>query len=114
MGIRAKHIYALTFGIAAALAGAAGAMVSAVTTFSPADVGRFTVLSFVVSVLGGLGNMYGALAGGLLLGVIQSWGGQYLPGTYVNAVAFAVLIVVLVVRPQGLVGKAYYGRRLEV
>jgi branched-chain amino acid transport system permease protein len=114
MGIKARHIYALTFGIASALAGAAGAMVSVVSTFSPADVGRFTVLSFVISVLGGLGNMYGALAGGLLLGVIQAWGGQYLPGTYVNAVAFVVLIVVLVLRPQGLVGKAYYGRRLEV
>lgn len=114
MGIRARHVYALTFGIAAGLAGAAGAMVGTVGTFSPADAGRFTLLSFVCAVLGGLGNMYGALAGGLLLGLVQAWGGQYLPGTLVNAIAFAVLIVVLIVRPSGLLGRAFYAARVEV
>lgn len=114
MGIRARHTYALTFGIAAALAGAAGAMVGTVDTFSPADAGRFTLFSFVVAVLGGLGNMYGALLGGLVLGLAEAWGGQYLPGTLVNAVAFGVLVIVLVVRPSGLVGRAYSATRLEV
>jgi branched-chain amino acid transport system permease protein len=65
-------------------------------------------------VLGGLGNMWGALYGGLLLGLVQSWGGQLLPGTLVNAVAFAVLVLVLAIRPQGLAGKAFYAARLEV
>lgn len=114
MGIRARHVYALTFGIAAALAGAAGAMVGTVGTFSPTDAGRFTLLSFVIAVLGGLGNMYGALAGGLLIGLVQAWGGQYLPGTLVNAIAFAVLILVLIVRPTGLLGKPFYAARVEV
>lgn len=114
MGIRARHIYALTFGLSAALAGAAGAMVATVGTFSPADAGRFTLFSFVVAVLGGLGNMYGALVGGLVLGLVEAWGGQYLPGTLVNALAFGVVIVVLVVRPSGLVGKSFYATRLEV
>jgi len=113
MGIRAAHVYALTFGIAAALAGAAGAAVSAVGTFSPADAGRFTLFSFVAAVLGGLGTMSGALYGGLLLGLVESWGGQLLPGTLVNAVAFAVLVLVLAVRPQGLAGKAFYAARVE-
>jgi len=114
MGIRARHVYALTFGIATALAGMAGAMIGTVGTFSPAAAGSFTLMSFVVAVLGGLGNMYGALIGGLVIGLVQAWGGQYLPGTWVNALAFLVLIVVLVLRPVGLVGKAFYAARLEV
>ena len=75
MGIRARHVYALTFGIATALAGMAGAMIGTVGTFSPAAAGSFTLMSFVVAVLGGLGNMYGALAGGLVIGLVQAWGG---------------------------------------
>jgi len=114
MGIKAAHVYALTFGIAAALAGAAGAGVAAVSTFSPADAGRFTLFSFVAAVLGGLGNMSGALYGGLLLGLVESLGGQLLPGTQVNALAFAVLVLVLAIRPQGLAGKAFYAARVEV
>ncbi|MDN3357545.1 branched-chain amino acid ABC transporter permease [Actinomadura sp. DC4] len=114
MGIRARHVYALTFGIAAALAGVAGSAVATVGTFSPADAGRFTLFSFVAAVLGGLGNMYGALLGGLVLGLVEGWGGQLLPGTLVNAVAFAVLVVVLAVRPQGIAGRAFYSARVEV
>jgi branched-chain amino acid transport system permease protein len=114
MGIKAAHIYALTFGLAAAMAGAAGAAVGAVSTFSPADAGRFTLFSFVAAVLGGLGNMSGALYGGLVLGLVESWGGQLLPGTLVNALAFAVVVVVLAVRPQGLAGRAFYASRVEV
>lgn len=114
MGIGARHVYALTFGIATGLAGAAGAAVGAVNTFSPADAGRYTLLSFVAAVLGGLGNTSGALLGGLVLGVVEAWGGQLLGGTWINAVAFAVLVIVLAVRPQGLAGKAYYASRVEV
>jgi branched-chain amino acid transport system permease protein len=114
MGIRAKHVYALTFGISAAMAGAAGTVVGVVGTFSPADAGRFTLFSFVASVLGGLGNMYGALLGGMVLGLVESWGGQLLPGTLVNAVAFAVLVLVLAVRPEGIAGRAFYSSRVEV
>jgi branched-chain amino acid transport system permease protein len=114
MGIRARHAYAMTFAIAAALAGMAGTMVGTVGTFNPAAAGGFTLLSFVIAVLGGLGNMYGALVGGLVIGLVEAWGGQYLPGTWVNALAFAVLVLVLVFRPSGLVGRAYYAARVEV
>jgi Branched-chain amino acid ABC-type transport system, permease components len=114
MGIRARHVYALTFGLAAALAGMAGAMVATVGTFNPAAAGGFTLLSFVIAVLGGLGNMYGALAGGLMIGLVEAWGGQFLSGTWVNALAFLVLVIVLIVRPSGLVGRAFYSARVEV
>jgi branched-chain amino acid transport system permease protein len=113
MGISAAHIYALTFAISAALAAAAGTMIGIVGTFSPADAGTFTLRSFVISVLGGLGNMWGALAGGLVLGLVEAWGGQYISGTLVNALAFAVLVVVLISRPTGLLGKPYYEARAE-
>ena len=114
MGIGAAHIYALTFAISAALAAAAGVMVGIIGTFSPADAGTFTLRSFVISVLGGLGNMWGALAGGLVLGVAEAWGGQYISGTLVNAIALSVLILVLIVRPAGLLGRPYYEAKAEV
>lgn len=114
MGIRARHVYALTFGLACAMAGMAGAMVGMVGTFHPADAAGFTLFSFVIAVLGGLGNMYGALFGGLLLGLVEALGGQYLPGSWVNALAFLVLVLVLVFRPTGLVGRAFYSARVEV
>jgi branched-chain amino acid transport system permease protein len=114
MGVKVRQVYGLTFGIAAGLAGAAGAIYGTVDTFSPSDAGGFTLQSFVIAVLGGLGNMWGALAGGLLLGVVQAWSGQYLGGTLINAVAFAVLVAVLVVRPAGLLGKPFYEARVEV
>jgi len=114
MGIRARHVYALTFGLAAALAGLAGAMVGTVCTFNPAAAAGYTLLSFVIAVLGGLGNMYGALVGGLVIGLVEAWAGQYLPGTWVNAFAFLVLILVLLFRPSGLVGRPFYASRVEV
>lgn len=115
MGIRARHIYAVTFGIAAALAGIAGTMIATVGSFNPTTTpGQLTFDAFVISVLGGLGNMYGALVGGLLLGVAESLGGLLLTGTWVNAIAMAVLIVTLIVRPSGLIGRALYGGRVEV
>jgi branched-chain amino acid transport system permease protein len=114
MGIPVRHTYALTFGVGAALAGLAGAVVGAAGTFSPADAGGFTLRSFVVAVLGGLGNMWGALAGGLVLGVVEALGGQYLSGSLINAIAFAVLLAVLLLRPSGLLGRPFYEARPEV
>jgi branched-chain amino acid transport system permease protein len=114
MGIRARHVYALTFGIAAAMAAVAGTWVGTVGTFNPAAAGGYTLLSFVIAVLGGLGNMYGALVGGIVIGLVESWAGLYLSGTWQNAIAFLVLVVVLIVRPSGLLGRAFYASRVEV
>jgi branched-chain amino acid transport system permease protein len=113
MGVRVRHVYAVTFAIAAALAGAAGAIVAMTDTFSPENAGDLTLQSFVIAILGGLGNMWGALVGGLVLGLVQAWSGQYLGGTLINAIAFAVLVLVLVVRPAGLIGRPYYEARVE-
>jgi len=115
MGIRARHIYAVTFGISAALAGIAGTMIATVGSFNPTTTpGQLTLDAFVISVLGGLGNMYGALVGGFVLGVAETVGGLLLTGTWVNAIAMAVLIVTLIIRPSGLIGKAQFSGRVEV
>lgn len=114
MGIRVRHIYAITFGIATALAGIAGAMWGTVGTFNPNGLPlTLTFDAFVVSILGGLGNMYGALLGGVVLGVVQSIGGLYLTGTWVTAIAMGVLLLILLVRPTGLIGSAYFSGRVE-
>lgn len=113
MGMNVRHVYAFTFGLAAALAGMAGAILGTINTFSPSSAGGFTLQSFVIAVLGGLGNMWGALAGGITLGLVQAWGGQYLSGTLVNAIAFGVLVLVLIVRPTGLIGRPFYEARAE-
>jgi branched-chain amino acid transport system permease protein len=114
MGIRTRHIYAMTFGIAAALAGVAGTMIATVGSFNPTTTpSQLTLDAFVISVLGGLGNMYGALVGGLVLGIAESLGGLLLSGTWVNAIAMGVLILTLVIRPSGLIGKAQYSGRVE-
>lgn len=115
MGIRARHVYAVTFGISAALAGVAGTMIATVGSFNPTTTpGQLTLDAFVISVLGGLGNMYGALVGGFVLGVAETVGGLVLTGTWVNAIAMAVLILTLIVRPSGLIGKAQFSGRVEV
>jgi branched-chain amino acid transport system permease protein len=115
MGIRARHIYAVTFGISAALAGIAGTMIATVGSFNPTTTpGQLTLDAFVISVLGGLGNMYGALVGGFVLGVAETVGGLVLTGTWVNAIAMAVLILTLIIRPSGFIGKAQFSGRVEV
>jgi branched-chain amino acid transport system permease protein len=113
MGVNVRHVYALTFGLSAGLAAMAGAILGSINTFSPSAAAGFTLQSFVIAVLGGLGNMWGALAGGIMLGLVQAWSGQYLSGTLVNAIAFGVLVLVLIVRPTGLIGRPFYEARAE-
>jgi branched-chain amino acid transport system permease protein len=110
MGINIGRIYALTFGIGAALAGAAGAMFAELYPFQPSEGGTFTLRAFVIVVLGGLGAPWGVLAGGLAFGFAETVVPLF-PGIgpgYDDAIAFAILVVVLVFRPNGLLGKAFY------
>jgi len=110
MGINISRTYALTFGIGAALAGAAGAMFAELYPFNPSAGGAFTLRAFVIVVLGGLGTPWGALAGGLAFGSAETVI-PLSPGVgagYDDAIAFVVLVAVLVFRPNGLLGKASY------
>jgi branched-chain amino acid transport system permease protein len=104
-GIPVAHIYAVTFGLGAALAGAAGGLWGMLFPITPIMGGGLTLKSFVVAVLGGLGTMMGAIIGGLVLGVAESVTSTYLGPTYPNAVSFGLLVLILIFRPTGLLGR---------
>lgn len=106
-GIDTDRIVILTWIFAAGLAGLAGVFyTAAIGTMTP-NLGFFLLLSlFAAVILGGIGNAYGALAGGLLLGIVQEWSTLVIDARWKVAVGFAILILVLIVRPQGLFGRA--------
>lgn len=106
-GVDVRHVYALTFGLGAAFAGAAGTIIGIVQPFSPASEVTWTLNAFIVVVLGGIGSPAGALVGGLLLGIINTMTAQYIGPALTNAMMFLVLVVMLLVRPQGLLGNAF-------
>ncbi|HEX4918232.1 MAG TPA: branched-chain amino acid ABC transporter permease [Limnobacter sp.] len=114
MGINPNHIISATFVIGAALAGVAGVMVAANYAVAHFYMGFLPGLkAFTAAVLGGIGNIYGAMLGGLLLGIVESLGagylgaltGGFLGSHYQDIFAFAVLILVLTLRPSGLLGE---------
>lgn len=110
MGISIRRAYALTFGLGAALAGAAGAMLAEAYPFNPTEGGIFTLRAFVIVVLGGLGTPWAAVAGGLIFGLAETVV-PLLPGLgtgYEDVIAFGLLVLVLIVRPSGLLGKPFY------
>ena len=108
MGVDVKRINAITFAIGAFMAGAAGALLSIIFPISPLNGPLFLGKAFVVCVLGGLGSVPGALAGGLLLGMIESFTSYWLGPERAVTVSFALLLVLLFVRPSGLMGRRGY------
>ena len=105
MGVDVKSIYAIAFGLGAALAGCAGVLMALIFPISPLTSSAYLGKAFVVCVLGGLGSVSGALAGGLLLALVEGIGSVYLGPAHATTLSFVLLIVFLVVRPQGLLGR---------
>jgi branched-chain amino acid transport system permease protein len=104
VGISVRRVYAIAFGLGAACVAAAGTMAVPFFYVSP-DVGNtFVITAFVVVVLGGLGSFPGALVGGLLVGVVESLGGLFTHGSLAQVGIFTLFILVLLVRPAGLLG----------
>jgi branched-chain amino acid transport system permease protein len=108
VGVDTKQIYAITFGIGAAMAGITGSLLAVVFSFSPVGGVTLTMKSFVVVILGGLGSIPGAIVGGMVLGVAENLTSIVLRPGYVNIVGFGLLLLVLIVRPRGLFGKRFY------
>ena len=101
-GINTKYVHAYTFALACALAALSGALVGPTAMLYP-TVGDWAVLKgFIVVVMGGLGSVTGALLGGLILGVAESLGGGYISLGFKEAIGYAIIIVVLLLRPNGL------------
>jgi branched-chain amino acid transport system permease protein len=105
MGVDVKSIYATAFGLGAALAGCAGVLMALIFPISPLTSSTFLGKAFVVCVLGGLGSVSGALAGGLLLALVEGVGSATIGPSHATTLSFALLIVFLIVRPQGLLGR---------
>lgn len=106
MGINVDRTIATTFVIAGALAGAAGLVQILYNNVTVWNLGfRFGLNSFTAAVLGGIGNLQGAVLGGIVLGLINAFSDRYLSAAWTNAIVFGVLIAILVFRPTGLLGQ---------
>ncbi|MGA8316047.1 MAG: branched-chain amino acid ABC transporter permease [Bradyrhizobium sp.] len=104
MGINAELMYKLAFALGVGLTAFGGAVILPYVTVFPGVGSQYVVLMFTVVVLGGLGSIAGAVVGGLAVGVIQSLSSLFFPIQLQNLVLFVVFILVLAVRPQGLIG----------
>lgn len=105
MGVDPGKIFALTFALGAALAGAAGALLSPIFPISPLAGTAYLGKAFVICVLGGLGSVSGVLVGGLTLGVLESFGALFLGPEHSLTLSFTVLVLLLVLRPSGIMGR---------
>lgn len=105
MGINVERTFLLTFGVGAALAGMAGALLTPIYSITPGVGGNFILAAFAVVVLGGLGSVWGAYIGGLIVGVVEAFAGYYIDPAVKNATWFLIFLVVLIVRPSGLMGQ---------
>ena len=104
MGIDVERVAVVTFGLGTALAGAAGVLLAPSLYLYPTVGELLIVKCFVIVVLGGLGSVPGAIAGGLLLGVVESLGAVYVSSTYKDGIGFVLFLAVLLYRPAGLFG----------
>jgi branched-chain amino acid transport system permease protein len=105
VGLDVKRLYALTFGLGAACVGAAGTMAVLVIDTTPMLGPGYTLLAFVIVITGGLGSMPGALLGGVLIGVTEAIAGLLFTPSAKSMFAFGILVLVLLFRPQGLLGR---------
>ena len=108
MGVRVKDVYAVTFGLGALMAGVSGPLLALIFPISPLSGAVYLGKAFVVCVLGGLGSVPGALVGGLTLGLTESLGALWLGPENAGTVSFILLIAVLLIRPEGLLGRKGY------
>jgi branched-chain amino acid transport system permease protein len=105
VGLDVKRLYALTFGLGAACVGAAGCMLLLIFDVTPSAGPAYTLLAFVIVITGGLGSMPGALIGGVFIGLTEAMAGLLFSPSAKSMFAFAILVLVLLFRPQGIMGK---------
>jgi branched-chain amino acid transport system permease protein len=104
-GVEPRRVYALTFALGAALAGAAGGLYGVVSQVNPYIGASLTAKSFAIAIIGGLDSPLGVIVGGLFLGIVESLTSLYIGPTYSDVASFGILVLVLILRPQGLLGR---------
>ena len=104
VGIPSARILALSFGLGTMLAAVAGGLIATLFPFTILSGGTFELKSFVIGVLGGLGNPLGALLGGLILGILEGVIPAFMPTTWVPVLEFGLFVLILLVRPSGILG----------
>jgi branched-chain amino acid transport system permease protein len=104
IGAHINRIYGICFGIGAACVGAAGALLVPLMPAKATMGAPYTMISFVIVILGGMGSLIGALIGGLIIGVAESLSTVFLPSSMKQVVSFTIMIVILLFKPQGLFG----------
>lgn len=104
VGLNVKRLYAIAFGLGSACVAVAGSMLILLVDLTPALGPAYTLLAFVIVIVGGLGSMNGALIGGVLIGVSEALAGLFITPSAKSMFSFALLIVVLLIRPRGLFG----------
>jgi len=105
VGLDVNQLYALSFGLGAACVGAAGAIIVLIVDVTPPLGPAYTLLAFVIVITGGLGSMPGALFGGILIGMTEAMAGLFFTPSAKSMFAFGILVLVLLFRPQGIMGK---------
>jgi branched-chain amino acid transport system permease protein len=105
VGLNVNRLYAITFAIGTACVGAAGAMMTLITDVTPSIGPTYTLLAFVIVIVGGLGSMSGALIGGVLIGLTEALAGLLFTPSAKSMFSFGLLVLVLLFRPQGILGK---------
>jgi branched-chain amino acid transport system permease protein len=105
-GLPVAHLYAVTFGLGAASVAVAGCAMVSLIDVTPGLGPGYTLLAFVIVILGGLGSMVGALLGGVVIGVSEAVAGVLIAPSAKSMVSFGLLILILLARPQGLMGAA--------
>lgn len=105
VGLNVPHLYALTFGLGCACVGAAGVLLTLLVDVTPISGPGYTLLAFIIVIIGGLGSMVGALAGGVLIGVSEAVAGLIITPSAKSMLSFGLLIGVLAFMPQGLFGR---------
>ena len=105
VGLNVKHLYALTFGLGSVCVAVAGCTLVLLVDVTPGLGPQYTLLAFVIVIVGGLGSMGGALLGGVLIGVSEALAGLFIDPSAKSMFSFGLLILVLLFRPQGLLGK---------
>lgn len=109
VGVSQKRTFGWAMGIGAAMAGGAGALIATTFPVYPFMGPGYLLKAFVITVLGGMGDMAGAIVGALVLALAETFGAKWIGAGYQEAIGLILLVVVLAVRPRGLLGKRFYG-----